>query len=154
MKYLLLILTVVIFSSCVTQKRCAQKFPPQVKVVTETVTETIYRDTTIYVHIKADTVYSEKIIYETPDGWQTEKSTLDMLYSYSTAQVINGTLKHELFQKESYIDQVIKNAIKENSTNTIETIVETHEVRYIPKLYWIGLGLVLGLGLIGWVKRS
>lgn len=76
-----------------------------------------------------------------------------MLYSYSTAQVINGTLKHELFQKESYIDQVIKNAVKENSTHTTEVKVETHEVRYIPKYIWVLIGLIVGLGLVGWLKR-
>ena len=153
------IIAIILLSGCATQRRCAKKFPPSesVKVVTEKVTK--YRDTTIYVYLPADTIYSEKIIYETPDGWQTEKSTLDMNYSYSTAQVVNGTLKHYLYQKETEIERVIKNAVREQSTHTVEDRVEIHREKYIPSAYrysfWLVLGLVvLGLvRLVSWLRR-
>jgi hypothetical protein len=159
MKYILLILPLFLFASCVTQKRCAQKFPPQIITKTETITETVYRDTTIYVHIPADTIYSEKVIFKSPEGWQTELSVLDQTYAKSTAQVVNGTLKHELFQKQTEIERVISNAIKENSTHTVDTIVKIHEVPYIPawhkfasKFTIIVLVLLFALGLFKFVR--
>ena len=132
MKYLLLILTVVMFSSCVTKKRCAEKFPPQIITEIKTVTETVYRDTTIYIHVPPDTIYAKKVIFKTPEGWQTELSVLDQTYAKSSAQVVNGILKHGLFQKETYIEQLIKDAVRENSTHTVEYKTEINEVPYIP----------------------
>ena len=132
MKTILIILIAVLFTGCITQKKCLRKFPPQIITEKEVITEIIYRDTTIYVHIPADTVYAENIIFKTPDGWQTELSVLDQTYAKSSAQVVNGILKHGLFQKETYIEQLIKDAVRENSTHTIEYKTEINEVPYIP----------------------
>ena len=133
MKYLLLILTVVIFSSCMTQKRCAERFPPQIVKETETITEIVYRDTTVYVQIPADTVKltDTMYVYLTPEGHQTRLSELHTELSFSTAQVVDGRLRHELFQKETEIERVIRNAIKENSTHTTTTVDVIHEVPYV-----------------------
>ena len=135
MKYLLFILVAVLFSSCLTQRRCAEKFPPQIVTETETVKEIVYRDTTIYIHVPADTVYltDTMYIYVTSQGYQTRLSELHTDLSWSTAQVVDGRLRHEIFQKEMEIERVIKNAIQDNSTNTVTTVVKTHEIPYVTK---------------------
>jgi hypothetical protein len=129
------ILLAFLFIGCVTQKRCNKKFPPETKTEIKIVEKEIIRDTTIYVYLQADTVFQKDTItvYETPSGYQTVLSRIDLNYSYSTAQVINGRLDHKLFQKETLIEQTIKNAIKENSTHTVEKIETVREVVYASK---------------------
>ena len=155
MRILILLTAVILLSGCATQRRCARKFPPQVKTEIKTEVETVYRDTTIYVYVPADTITLTDTIqvYVTPEGYQTRLSELHTDLAFSTAQVVDGSLRHDLMQKETEIERVIKNAVKEQSTHTVEKEVETHEVRYIPNFYWILLGLILGLGLIGWLRR-
>lgn len=159
MRYIYIILLVIVASSCATQKRCARKFPPQIKTEIKTVTEIVYKDTTIYVHIPGDTVTKEVIVYVTEDGSNSELSELHTEFAWSTAQVVNGILRHELFQKETEIERVIKNAVREQSTHTVEDRVEIHREKYIPSAYkysfWLVLGLVvLGLvRLVSWLRR-
>ena len=126
----LIIISLILLAGC-GQKWCLSRFPPQVIKETETVTKIVYRDTTIYVHIDADTVYQEKIVYKTPEGYQTSLSELHTQFAWSSAQVVNGTLKHSLFQKETEIERVIKNAVRENSTHTVVTETKIHEVPYV-----------------------
>ena len=149
MKTILVILIAVLFTGCITQKKCLRKFPPQIITEKEVITEIIYRDTTIYVHIPADTVYAENIIFKTPDGWQTELSVLHAEYAKSSAQVVNGTLKHELLQKESELERVIANAVKEQSTHTTEKVVEVHREKYVPDIF--KYSLVLSIVFIGYI---
>ncbi len=54
--YLIILLLACLFSSCVTQKKCNRKFPPEITIKDSTYTQTKieYRDTTIYT--PADTV--------------------------------------------------------------------------------------------------
>jgi len=55
----LIIISLLFFSGCITQDKCLQRFPPEVKetitIVTETVTVT--RDTVIYVQLEPEMIY-------------------------------------------------------------------------------------------------
>jgi hypothetical protein len=59
MKLLFCLFTIVFFMSCVTQKRCLQKFPPQIITKDSTVIKdsTIYRDTTITIPGDSTTIH-------------------------------------------------------------------------------------------------
>ncbi len=153
MKYLVIILSILLLSGCNAKRWCSKRFPPETKTEIKIVEKEVIRDTTVYVYLQADTVFQKDTItvYETPDGYQTTLSMLDLEYSYSTAQVINGRLDHKLFQKETLIEQTIKNAIKENSTHTV---IETTEVREVVKdnfwtrlyriYFWSTIALIAG----------
>ena len=160
MKNLILLLTLILLtSSCVTQKRCNRKFPPQTTIETKIVTQVEYRDTIVYVTIPADTVFSpgDTVYIDNNTGLTySERSELNTDFARSWAQVVNGILLHELIQKESEIEQKIKDAIKEHSTHT-ETVKET--VREVNVLKWWQLGLIwIGGGTVAlflfWVVRQ
>ena len=141
MKYLLLILTVVMFSSCLTQKRCAERFPPQIVTKTETITEIVYRDTTIYVPIPGETVYdSIPVPIPCPDLPEFDLSKYVMsketqfakAEAWLTFSLEAGLQMHLLLeQKEQEIEHTIENAIRENSTHTTTTVDVIHEVPYV-----------------------
>ena len=143
MRQFLIILTLSLtVTSCVTQRACNRKFPPQVTTITNTVTETILRDTIIYITLPGEVVTSpgDTVYIDRVTGLSTSrKSTLETTYASSWAQVVNGILLHELEQKESEIEQRIENAIRENSTHTetVETVVQKIPVRGF--FWWSGL---------------
>ena len=153
MKHFLIILTLSLtVTSCVTQRACNRKFPPQVTTITNTVTETILRDTIIYVTLPAEVVTSpgDTVYIDRVTGLSTSrKSTLETTYASSWAQVVNGILLHELEQKESEIEQRIENAIRESSTHTEtvkEVVKEVNVLKWWQKsLMWLG---VLGVGFV------
>ena len=160
MRYLIIILSIAVLSGCATQRRCARKFPPQIITEKEVITEIVYRDTTILVHIPADTVYAEKVVFKTPEGYQTDLSVLHTTYAKSTAQVLKGVLLHELFQKDTEIERVIKNAIKEHSTHTTDTVTKIHEVPYVTpwhnftvRFFWVAIAFGLVYILLRFLRK-
>jgi hypothetical protein len=152
MKYLIILL--VLFSSCVTQKRCDSRFPPIIKdsIIRETVT--IYRDTTVYVQIKADTVHDTTTVYLDKGGLiQSDISFMNTRFATSKAYVLNSKLYHSLFQLEDSIAKTIANAIKNSSTNTVETVTIIEKVNELTGWQWfqVWAGRLLILTLFGLV---
>ncbi len=149
MKNLILLLALILLaSSCVTQKRCNRKFPPTVTTITNTITETILRDTIVYVTLPADTVFSpgDTVYIDIETGLATsKKSELETEYAKSWAQVVNGILLHELIQKDAEVEQRIKDAIREHSTHTVSetTIVKKKPVRGV--IWWTGLVAIIAV---------
>jgi len=144
----ILLIPVVLFFSCTTQKKCFDKFPPpppSIERVTEKVVE--YRDTTIYVYIHADTIRkTDTIIIDKEGRVNYPLHRIDLQYAFSTFQVVNNKLDHRLYQKETAIAQTIENAIKEATTTEITVIREPYPVP-MPVSWWnqtmIRMGYVL-----------
>ena len=66
LKYIILIS--LLFTACSLERRCLKRYPlPSTTVITETVEVVVYRDTTVYVYIPADTMYhTETILAQAP----------------------------------------------------------------------------------------
>lgn len=122
--YLLTFAIIALLSSCATQERCAGRYPPTITEVTKTVT--VYRDTTIYVYIKGDTVHDTKTVYIDRGGLiQSDPSMLSTRFAWSTAYVKDSKLFHNLTQLDDSIASVIRNATRTeiqyvDRTNTVE----------------------------------
>lgn len=110
------IATLLLSGSCVTRKACERKFPPEAMIIRKDsiiqTTETIYKDTTIYVHIPGETVKETKTVYLTEGVMYSDKSHLFTSFADSWAFVENGKLIHTLMQKDTLIQQGIENAIR------------------------------------------
>lgn len=146
-------------------ERAAYKFGCPLVVYTDSVFTTSiitqYRDTTITIYIAPDTVRdSVKVVVES-GLVNSEKSRLDTQFAYATAQVRDGKLYLELYQKASNIDKTIKEAIKKESrieykhiTNTVTKTIEKQLTAWQLWQLWFGrvfltiLSLVLVYGII------
>lgn len=142
----------ILLSSCLTKKQWQRRYPPQIKTVTETETITKVQDTTIYVPMPADTVYLTDTIFIYQDNdqvLQSEQSFLQTQFAWSTAQVKDGALQHELAQKDTLIEQTIKDAIREKTVTTSKEEVKIHEVNVLTR--WQRFVMALGYGFMGGV---
>lgn len=82
-------------------------------------------DTTIFVRIAADTVYSLDTVTILDGLANSDKSRLDTQYAFSIAYVHESILYHNLFQKESEIAATVKDAIQKSSKVEYKTITRT-----------------------------
>lgn len=156
---LLVILMAIILSSCITEKRCYNKYPP--KTVVE-VRDSIYKkDSIIYkviqvpVYIKGDTIVRNDTVYKDNKTGLINSKPLyaETEFAKATAKVTNSILNLTLIQKDSLFsvksDSLIKEAYfwkeKYNSSKTIEII----ESRSVPKIYRIFS--MIGLITIMWI---
>jgi len=141
--------------SCVTQRRCLQRFPPSVdtfKIVT-THDTIIYRDTIIVLEVPGVTVHDSVIIpcppppkSFIPDTARAETSLALALawWSYPRISLV-------LVQKDSVI--ILRAALKESRhwQSEYERVVKTTQpIKYIPMFYkvllWLWIGVVLAVG--------
>jgi hypothetical protein len=149
-----LVFFALLLSGCVTQKRCDQKFPPQLitsdSVITNTIT--IYRDTTIYVYLPGDTVYDTVHVTIENGIANSRPSIHETDLAWSKAQVVDGRLIHELIQKDSVLARVIENAIRESATTTDRNRIKTEiiEKNYVTGWQWfqIWMGRLFGIILL------
>jgi hypothetical protein len=120
----------------------------------------VYRDTIITIHLPGekitspgDTVYIDRIT-KLPNS---RRSTLNTSIASSWAQVVDGKLLHELQQKDTVLERIIANAIREHSTHTVKEVVRekvVYKVRWwqVP-LMWIGAVALLLLAIrFAWAK--
>ena len=143
-------------AGCVTQRRCLEKFPPDVDTVYQVNDTTIYRDTTIYVHIAGDTVYNEVIIevpVEVPAGeiYVSDTAITETEFARGKAWVEktpdgNQVIKQELIQKETDLPVRLDSAIaqRDRFERMYVTEVFKEPVKHIP--LWIKI--VLGLAIL------
>lgn len=142
----IILILLAILSSCSPCKRLYRKCPPQ--VITERYDSIIIKDTIIYkdkiinYYIKGETDTVEKFV---PVYQDISPLSLENDYAKASAWVYNSKLKLSLTQK----DQIIK--FKLDSADKIikhweyrfenEKRVEIHNIKYIPRLYKIALGI-------------
>lgn len=165
MKKINIIIAVVllsIFSSCVTQKACDRKFPPQESVIVKDSIATrdsiIYKPVDVPVYIKPDTVVkSDTVIIESDTKLPNSKPVYaETEFSKATAQVKSGKLTLTLIQKDTMfkVQAMAKEAYYWKEKYYSEASKEVVEKKVIPKFYnimtWVGvtiLGLLLARGI-------
>jgi hypothetical protein len=158
MKKFFFLLALLALSGCVTQQRCERKFPPEIvrtdSVITKT--QTIYRDTTIFVTLTPDTVFDTVHVF-VRDGIANSRASIhETNLAWSKAQVVDGVLIHELRMKDSVLAFMIENAIRVSATLTEKTSGETRIVKenYVTGWQWAQIyfarivALILGLFLV------
>jgi len=140
-------LAILLLSSCVTQKRCLERFPPAPMTVKDSIIikeVTIYRDTIITVHLPGDTV----LITQDIDSL-IQPLIAESKYARAIAEVYKNKLKLTLIQKESEITFKLDSAFKETKywkekwMNEKQVIVK--ETKYTPGIYKIALGGWIGI---------
>jgi len=115
----IIITTALILSGCTTQKRCYKLFPPRVDS-TVSIRETIqYRDTTIYVYVVADTVIVTDTVTIRDGLPESAPVWANVEFARAMAQVRGGKLLLQLFQKDTAIMQLIEDAVKHHSKETV-----------------------------------
>ena len=151
-KLLPLILTIVLASSCVTQKRCFEKFPPEVKTDTvfyEVVRDSIvYRDTTIILTLPGQTVIDS--IFIKPGVIETSPVILETELARAEAFYRTPKVYLKLVQKDTLIKIRLDSALKDAyhwKTQYYEILSQTiQKEKYIPEVYRVALWLIIGIG--------
>jgi hypothetical protein len=118
MKHLILILSILILSSCVTKRACNRKFPPDTWATTEIKTKE-------RIHLMTIRMPELKLIDQ--GTISTERSILETDFARSEAWVLNDSLFHQLHQKGVSKTDTVR------ITET-ETIISKGEVRYVNQL--------------------
>lgn len=167
MKILLfLLLSLLFFTSCITQNRIERKCRkaklnyeiaatkwgcPKDLDSTFNQSQVIIKDTTIYVPVPGQTVHDSIPVIITKGLVNSPVSILETTYSLSKAWVVDGILKHTLDQKPSTFPVIIPGAIHNSTSNTVLTIKVPYYVdRPIPKpLHW-WQKLFIWSGIIAW----
>jgi hypothetical protein len=161
----LALLSVFLTFSCVTQRRCLQRFPPStdtVKIVSTRDT-IIYRDTIIFLEVESERVH-DSILIPCPE---VKNYIADTVRAETTLALARAWWKFpriqlSLEQKDSVI--ILRAALKESRhwQSEYERIVKTPQpIKYVPTFYkislWLWIGVVLAVGgFIAfriWVKK-
>jgi hypothetical protein len=139
MKQLILFLIAAFtLSSCVTQRACDRKFPPQQTTTIIRDSIVIYRDTTIYITLPREVVtLTDTVVVYIREGFpESDRSELHGTFAWTWAQVKKGRLLHELHQNDTTIARTIERAIRDaRVTETIEKVV-VREVNYVTGWQW------------------
>ena len=151
MKGLITIILLLSAASCITQKKCLQRFPPvvQTEIVTQVRDTIIYKDTTVFVTLPGN-VIRDSVIIPCPeptrpvriDTARAETSLAEAKAWWSPPRIML-----ELIQKDTTIELRLENAIKESRhwRSEYEKVVETHVEKKIPTIYSIALGGWIGI---------
>jgi len=140
MKKLLILGLIPLLFACNTTKRVERKCQKwgcvkDTAYIKETVTNTVLKDTTVFIHIPGEVKHDsvEIVLWEECPKAYTPKNTLETSLAYSQAWVENGRLRHTLVQRDSVYKAQIENAIrisqyfvKENSIKVL-----TKRVHYL-----------------------
>ena len=164
--HLFLLLSLLFFTSCITQNRIDRKCRkakmkydlastkwrcPKDLDSTFVQSQVIIKDTTIYVPVPGETVHDSIPVIITKGLMNTPVSILETTYSRSKAWVENGTLKHTLDQRPSSIPVILQGAIHTSTSNTVQTIKVPYYVdRPISKPLSWWQKLFLWSGVIAW----
>jgi|SRR3972149_6114276 len=141
MKSIVVIFSILLLSSCVTQKKCLQKFPPTVT------RDSIYVETIkdVPVYLSGDTVKIETPI-NCPDQDLVKYENTRLKQQIS---ILNGKLvSNTQIKPDTIIVKVPEVKI------TVKEVKVPQPIKFIPKLYSIALWLWAGvfLAIIGYVS--
>jgi len=134
-------------SGCVTQKRCYEKYPPQI-ITKDSI---VYKDRMVVfydtVYIKGDTVniYDTVVMDRITGLINSDPLMANAEYSQAIAQVINSRLFLNLIQKDTAIARMLEENIKEIEVYRDRTeIVEKWDVRWYHKAgMWFSGAVIL-----------
>lgn len=137
-----LLIFTAILGSCVTQRRCVEKFPPITTIDTIETFQII--DTTIYVHLPADTII-DSILIESEPGYVSDIALARGEYGEAKAWISDSKLRVQLTINDTLIAHRIDSlAIVNRQVITIdkEIIIEK---KVTPPFYkavlWIAIFL-------------
>ena len=161
MKYLTLLLSIILLSSCMTVKRierncdkfaavCLTKSSDTVFVTKEV--ETVYRDTVVEYFIKRDTIHWSTPVYIRQGLMNSKLSLLETGLAKSTAQVKSGILKHFLQSGDTVLQIRLDNALRD--VRVLNTRLETHQdivaikentkfARFTIQWFWISFLVIV-----------
>jgi hypothetical protein len=138
MKYILIFLiSIITFTSCITERKCSKKYPPQ---IVNTV-DTIYKEVPIVIrdtfNIKGDTVRDTNTVYiDRYTGLaNSELLTAETEYAKATCQVINGRQILDLIQKDTAIARLLRKNIIIKEVIKVETVtVKVWDVHWYDRI--------------------
>lgn len=149
MRLFLILSLLVILSSCMTQKRCARRFPPKESIRVETIIRdsVVYRDTTLYVQVPGNPVKEEKpVTIRSPAGnipVTIDTMSIENDYYIAYAWVNNSIMGMAMYPKPSTFELNFK--FKENFRlqHTTRDKTETHEIKVVPLFYKVCFYILL-----------
>jgi len=156
---ILLICIALIMVSCVTQRRCYEKFPPSISFEIKTMKRDsiIYRDTTLFVTLPGErSIDSIPVPCPVIPGYKPDTAFAETSLAWAKAWLSRSRIKLQLEQKDTTITVRLDNAIKEAYywKSEYEKIKEVPPPqKYIPSAYktafwaWIII-IALALGLL------
>jgi hypothetical protein len=133
-----LLFTALLFlGSCITEKKCWTKYPPNI-IVKDSV---VYKNIEVIIHdtlvIYGDTVISSDTVYlDKLTGLITSnKIYSETEYAKAYAQVINSKLFLELIQKDTAIERLIKENVQVKEVYVTKTVeLKVWEVHWYDKV--------------------
>lgn len=168
MKRLIFIFIIgIFFTSCAPSlKRCSKAYPPKIIIKDSIVYKTSveYNDTTIYVYVKADTVYSTKdslikVYIDNNTGLinsDTSKLSNDLATAY--AWVNDGILEQMLIRNDSIYQFKLDSAIKTTNEywNNYHSEIKVEKVYaihwYDTLARYISISFISGLFIVFIIK--
>ncbi len=127
-KLLFIILAFALFSSCITERKCAEKYPTEIItkdsiVIKEIIKEVIIHDT---VFIAADTVHASDTVFIRDGLLYSLPVHAYVDYANAKAQVVNSKILLELIQNDTAIARLLKENIivEEKEVYKTETIIK------------------------------
>ena len=153
MRYITILLILILFSSCVSQKKCLKRYPPEtIRVRYDSISikdSIIYKDRIIERIIKADTVYKDKLI-PVPITLNVPPLIAENDYAIAKAWIQDSRLKLQLEQKDQVIQFKLDSADKISKhweyKYRMESEKQTTVIRekFIPRIYKVALFIVIG----------
>jgi len=140
MKYIIILLiSIFTFTSCMTEQKCARKYPPKVivKDCTVYVTNTVYKDSIINHYVAGDTVYTVKdslvnVYINAETGLiNSDTSSLNSQFVTAYAWVSNSNLEQMIIQHDSVYQFKLDSAIRV----TTEELEKYHSETTIAKVF-------------------
>lgn len=137
MRHILVVAALLILSSCATQKRCSNKFPPAENSRIDSVY--IYRDMVRW----KDTIIYKELPPVVIERYASIKDTLKLTGSYSEAfaWVSDGNILGKL--NEGIKPAKIEYKIKEVEVIKTKVVREVEQVKFVPKFTqwfaWVGI---------------
>lgn len=134
MKNISALILALLLSSCVTRRACES-----------TNTQTVIRDTTIYVKIPGDTSGSSVLLNDVvrlnatlASDQSTEVSRLKTQLGVSSVWLKDGSLHHRLEQKDTAVVTTLKGALKTSTTHDRreQTIVQARYINHLTGWQW------------------
>ena len=145
MKYLLLILTVVLFSSCLTKRQWERRYPPIEQTDTLRIIDTVEIDVPVEIEMPKDTVRLTDTIY-IEDAPQTLIDTLRTEFAESVCGWRDGVMLHELYHREAIIRDTVR--VPMFNETIIITTDKLHPVRYVTGWHKFASGFTIFIGTL------
>lgn len=143
-----------LLSSCVTQKRCMERFPPvndtlRIIEVRDTI---IFRDTTILIHLPGEILIDSVLIPcpEPAGPFIPDTARAETSLAVAIAWWKYPAIRLRLVQKDTTIERRLRDAIREKIhwRSEYEKVSQVQVVKEIPGIYKIAIGGWIGVIII------